>query len=63
MIEVLKQRFNARFSAIQRQLFVDIYHGKEQETPIHEGANLTIKNAQDWEEGEYRCIAEGEGFP
>nr|CAD2199751.1 unnamed protein product [Meloidogyne enterolobii] len=30
------------------------YHGKEQETPIHEGANLTIKNVQDWEEGEYR---------
>uniref|UniRef100_A0A915ME83 Ig-like domain-containing protein n=1 Tax=Meloidogyne javanica TaxID=6303 RepID=A0A915ME83_MELJA len=39
------------------------YHGREQETPIHEGANLTIKNAQDWEEGEYRCIAEVEGFP
>ncbi|CAK5093184.1 unnamed protein product [Meloidogyne enterolobii] len=39
------------------------YHGREKETPIHEGANLTIKNAQDWEEGEYRCIAEVEGFP
>uniref|UniRef100_A0A1I8BND4 Ig-like domain-containing protein n=1 Tax=Meloidogyne hapla TaxID=6305 RepID=A0A1I8BND4_MELHA len=39
------------------------YHGRDQDTPIHEGANLTVKNAQDWEEGEYRCIAEVEGFP
>ncbi|KAF7630886.1 hypothetical protein Mgra_00008852 [Meloidogyne graminicola] len=38
------------------------YHGREMDMHIHEGINFTIKNAQDWEEGEYRCIAQVEDF-
>uniref|UniRef100_A0A914I024 Ig-like domain-containing protein n=1 Tax=Globodera rostochiensis TaxID=31243 RepID=A0A914I024_GLORO len=39
------------------------YHGRDMDIPIEEGKNITITDVLDWKEGEYRCVAEVDGFP